>query len=133
MIIRRILGVLGCGPTPNADAVEQYGTAHGIPSVVAESAVLWLHAGDPDRATLLHRLAGPGLNTIAEDVDYLLTLSCLVDVAAGTGETTSPATAPCCSSRTRAGASSTPARSPSTASLTTTCTGTASGRPRRGL
>jgi hypothetical protein len=62
---------------------EAYGTAQGIPSVNAEAAVLWLEAGQPGRAlTLLHQLVGPGLDLIARDVDFLLTVTSLVRVAA---------------------------------------------------
>jgi hypothetical protein len=65
---------------------EAFGTEQGIASVVAEAAVLWLHAGFPARATLLaRRLAGPGLETIARDVDFLLIVASLVEVSAATG------------------------------------------------
>ncbi|MDQ1651774.1 MAG: hypothetical protein QOI35_974 [Cryptosporangiaceae bacterium] len=69
-----------------AAAFEAFGAEQGIGSVVAEAAVLWLDAGERGRAArLLHRIAGPGLGTVPRDVDYLLTLACVVDVAVATG------------------------------------------------
>ncbi|WP_206778459.1 MULTISPECIES: hypothetical protein [Frankia] len=66
-----------------AAGFEAFGTAEGIPSVTAEAAVFWLEAGEPDRAERLAlQLAGPGLHTVARDVDFLLTVGCLVQVAA---------------------------------------------------
>jgi len=66
-----------------ATAFESFGTAEGIPSVAAEAAVLWLEAGEHDRAEQLALLlAGPGLHNVARDVDFLLTVGCLVQVAA---------------------------------------------------
>jgi len=41
----------------------------------------------PDRAlALLHQVTGAGLNTVARDVDFLLTVTALVEVAAALGE-----------------------------------------------
>ncbi|MEU0937351.1 hypothetical protein [Embleya sp. NPDC005971] len=66
-----------------AAAFEAYGAGEGVPSVSAEAAVLWLAADEPDRARqLLHRLTGAGLGTVARDVDFLLTVTSLVEVAA---------------------------------------------------
>jgi hypothetical protein len=66
-----------------AAAFEAYGAAEGVPSVSAEAAVLWLAADEPDRALrLLHQLAGAGLATVVRDVDFLLTVTSLVEVAA---------------------------------------------------
>jgi len=69
-----------------AVAFEAFGTEQGIASVVAEAALLWLHAGFPAQATLLaRRLAGPGLaQTIPRDVDFLLIVASLVEVGAAT-------------------------------------------------
>jgi hypothetical protein len=62
---------------------EAFSAAEGIPSVSAERAELWLAAGHPDRAaSLVTQLAAGGLNGIARDVDFLLTVSLLVRVAA---------------------------------------------------
>jgi hypothetical protein len=64
-------------------AFEEYGTGEGISSVSAEAAVLWLEAGRPGRARdLVHEVAGAGLDTVARDVDFLLTVSSIVMVAA---------------------------------------------------
>ena len=69
-----------------AAAFEAFGTEQGIGSVVAEAAVLWSAAGNAERAGLLaRRLAGPGLESIGRDVDFLLTVSSVVAVAAAVG------------------------------------------------
>jgi hypothetical protein len=66
-----------------AAAFAAYGAAEGVPSVTAEAAVLWLEGGEPGRALeLLHQLAGGGLDSVARDVDFLLTTVSLVQVAA---------------------------------------------------
>jgi len=66
-----------------AAAFAAYGAAEGVPSVSAEAAVLWLEAGERERAReLLFQLAGAGLAGIARDVDFLLTTASLVLVAA---------------------------------------------------
>ncbi len=66
-----------------AVAYEVYGTEQGIPSVVAQGAQLWLHAGEADRAlALLSQIAGSGFDAIPRDVYFLLTVSLLVEVAA---------------------------------------------------
>jgi hypothetical protein len=71
-----------------AVAAEAFGSAEGIPSVSALAAVLWLAAGDAERAaTIVRRLTIAGVANIARDVDYLLTLSCVVGVAAVVGLT----------------------------------------------
>jgi len=69
-----------------AMAYEAFGTSEGVASVAAEAAVLWLAAGSAEHAwSLLHQLAGPDFGTIARDVDWLLTMASLTEVAAGTG------------------------------------------------
>ena len=66
-----------------ADAHEAFGVAEGIPSITAVGAVLWLAAGQPDRAGLLvTQLMAGGVDGIARDVDFLLNLTCIVGVAA---------------------------------------------------
>lgn len=66
-----------------AESFEAYGSEQGIASVMAEAAVLWLEAGRPDRAlALVRRLSGTGLAELDRDVDFLLTVSCVVEVAA---------------------------------------------------
>src|SRR4051794_36525200 len=65
---------------------EGFGTTEGIVSLAAQGALLWLAAGRADRAhPLLHQLAGEGFRGIARDVDWLLTLTSLTEVAAATG------------------------------------------------
>ncbi|MGZ4483184.1 MAG: hypothetical protein ACXVX0_19390 [Blastococcus sp.] len=71
-----------------AELYEAYGTGEGIVSIAAEGAVLWLAAGEDDRAAaLLRRLAGADLGAVPRDVDWLLTVTSLAEVAAGTGAT----------------------------------------------
>src|SRR5947199_37151 len=55
-----------------AAAFEAYGRSEGIPSVCAEAAVLWLAAGQPDRAgQLVAVLTAGGVAAVAHDVDFL--------------------------------------------------------------
>jgi hypothetical protein len=69
-----------------AGEFEVYGMREGIPSVVAQAAVVWLVAGDPEHAlTLMHQVADAGLTAVARDVDWLLTVTSLVEVAASVG------------------------------------------------
>lgn len=69
-----------------AERHESHAVEHGMQSVLAEAAVLWLEAGDIDRArSLAVRSAGLGLRTVPRDVDFLLTVSKVVEAAAGTG------------------------------------------------
>ena len=69
-----------------AAAHEEFGTAEGIPSITAVGASMWLAAGEPDRAAVLAgQLIAGGVGGIARDVDFLLVLTCIVDVAAATG------------------------------------------------
>jgi hypothetical protein len=66
-----------------AAAHEAFGAAEGIPSVTAVAASLWLAAGQPDRAArLAGQLMAGGVGGIARDVDFLLNVTCIVDVAA---------------------------------------------------
>ncbi|HEU5038594.1 MAG TPA: hypothetical protein VFT70_16430 [Nocardioides sp.] len=74
------------GLRAEAAAFEAYGDAEGIVSVLAEAAVLWLDAGGPEHAgDLVDRLPRPG--AVPEDVDLLLTVTCVAYVAAATGRT----------------------------------------------
>lgn len=69
-----------------ADIYESYGANEGIPSITAEAAVLWMDAGDTDRAArLVAQFGGPTLRAIPRDVDWLLTLTKVVEAAARTG------------------------------------------------
>lgn len=65
---------------------EGFGISEGVVSLAAQGAQLWLAAGRPDRAVpLLHQLAGNDFGDVARDVDWLLTLTSLTEVAAATG------------------------------------------------
>ena len=76
------------GLVREAALYEQFGSEQGYPSIVAKGAVLWLAAGRADRAgALLHPLAGRDLSGVPRDVDWLLTVTALTEVAAGTGAT----------------------------------------------
>jgi hypothetical protein len=69
-----------------AKAFEAFGTAEGVPSIGAEAASLWLAAGSPERArALLDQLTGGDLTAVPRDVDWLLVVATLTEVAAGTG------------------------------------------------
>ncbi len=69
-----------------AAAFEGFGMAEGVVSVAAEGALLWLDSGADARAAgLLQQLAGPDFSTVPCDVDWLLTLTTLTEVAARTG------------------------------------------------
>jgi hypothetical protein len=70
-----------------ASAFEAFGRAQGVASVLAEAAVLWSSAGEIDQARAVAELiAGPGLDRVPRDVDFLLVLSCVAEVAAAAGE-----------------------------------------------
>jgi hypothetical protein len=69
-----------------AAAYEAFGVGEAVTSIAAEAAVLWVAAGHADRArSLLHQLAGRDLSGITRDVDWLLTVTSLTEVAAATG------------------------------------------------
>jgi hypothetical protein len=65
---------------------EDYALTHGIQSLLAETAVLWLEVGDVGRATrLVPQVASSGLSDVPRDVDWMLTVTKVVDAAAGCG------------------------------------------------
>ncbi|HEY6932734.1 MAG TPA: hypothetical protein VI452_04995 [Marmoricola sp.] len=65
-----------------ARAYEEHALREGVPAVTVEAAVLWLGAGDADRArSLVGMLAGETLDRLPRDVDWLLTVHCVLDVA----------------------------------------------------
>jgi hypothetical protein len=69
-----------------AELYENHAVEHGVQSLLAEAAVLWLEVGDTDRAgRLAVRSAGVGLHAVPRDVDFLLTVSKVVEAAAGSG------------------------------------------------
>ncbi len=69
-----------------AAVFEEFGTAEAVPSVIAEGAQLWLAAGEVGRArALTDQVAGTGFGAVPRDVDWLLTVATLTEVAAATG------------------------------------------------
>lgn len=65
---------------------EEFGVHEAVPWVAAEAALLWVAAGELDRArALLHQLAGSGFSGIARDLDWLLTVAELTEVSVATG------------------------------------------------
>jgi hypothetical protein len=71
-----------------AALAEDYGLSHGVQSIVAVAAVLWLDAGVVDRAARLAlHVAGGGFAVVPYDVDWMLTVAKITDVAAGAGLT----------------------------------------------
>jgi hypothetical protein len=71
-----------------AEVYEAFGTGEGAPSVTAQAAVLWLESGDADRASsLLRQVAGSGFAHLTRDVEWLLTIVSLTQVAAAVGAT----------------------------------------------
>jgi hypothetical protein len=69
-----------------AESFEQFGGAQGIASISAQAAVLWVAAGEPGRArAVLDQVAGADFSAVPRDVDWLLTVSGLTEVAAATG------------------------------------------------
>lgn len=70
-----------------AAAFDAFGMAEGIPSVLAEAAVLLLASGQPDLALVRCRqLVAGGIDVIPRDVDFLLIVCSVIDVAAALGE-----------------------------------------------
>jgi hypothetical protein len=69
-----------------AASFEAFGAAEGVLSICAQAAVLWLAAGDVGHAgALLHQLAGEDLAAVPRDVDWLLTVTSLTEVAVSAG------------------------------------------------
>jgi len=61
--------------------------AEGVPVVCAEAAYLWLGAGQPDRARVLVRtFDGRVLDDLPHDVNWLLTLQCVLEAALATND-----------------------------------------------
>lgn len=70
-----------------APMFETYAEREGVAVVGAEGALVWLLAGEPDRAARwLHELAGEGFDGIVRGVDWMYTVACLTEVAAALGE-----------------------------------------------
>ncbi len=73
---------------------EEFGVHEAVPWVAAEAALLWVAAGELDRArALLHQLAGSDFSRIARDLDWLLTVAELTEVSVATGTATLAETA----------------------------------------
>ena len=69
-----------------AELAEGFAVNYGIQSLLAETAVLALQAGDTERAErLVLQVAGGGFQAVAYDVDWLLTVSKTTEAAAGLG------------------------------------------------
>jgi hypothetical protein len=67
-----------------AEIYQLFGTREGAPSVTAQAAQLWLAAGATDKAgALLHQVAGTDFAAIPRDVEWLLTITALTEVAVG--------------------------------------------------
>ena len=65
---------------------EPYSVQEAITWIAAEAALLWVGAGEPERARLLlHQLAGPDFGRIPRDLDWLLTMVTLTEVAVAAG------------------------------------------------
>ena len=65
---------------------EEFGVHEAVPWVAAEASLLWVAAGELDRArALLHQLAGSDFSGIARDLDWLLTVAELTEVSVATG------------------------------------------------
>ena len=65
-----------------AQACEEFAVAEGIITVCAEAAYLWVAARRPDRArALVSMFHGDVLDELPRDVNWLLTLQCVLEVA----------------------------------------------------
>jgi len=70
-----------------AAIAEAYALGEGVEAVVAETSLWWLGAGRPERArALIRTLAGPALDALPRDVNWLLTLQTTLQVALALGE-----------------------------------------------
>lgn len=72
--------------TVEAPLAEEFGVRHGMQSVVAQAAVLWLDAGDVDRAgRLALQLVGGGFHVVPYDVDWMLIVTKVTEAASAAG------------------------------------------------
>jgi hypothetical protein len=61
---------------------EAFAVSEGAAAVCAEAAFLWVCAGRPDRARrLVHTFHAPVLDELPRDVNWLLTLQCILEAA----------------------------------------------------
>jgi hypothetical protein len=71
-----------------ADMCEQFALREGAATTIAEAAVLWMGAERPDRVgALVHLFRDRTLDTLPRDVNWLLTLQCLLEAALYVGAT----------------------------------------------
>lgn len=80
-----------CGDTATcaegAAELEAFALAEGATAVCAEAAFLWVCAERPDRArVLVHSFHGPVLDDLPRDVNWLLTLQCVLEAALVVGD-----------------------------------------------
>jgi hypothetical protein len=81
-----ILGGDRAACAAEAEAFEDYGLSEGSPVVLAEGSWVWVGAGRPDRAeVLLGHFAGDTLDGLPRDVNWLLTVQCVLEAALATG------------------------------------------------
>jgi hypothetical protein len=67
---------------------EQFAVREGAPTTIAEAAMFWLGAGRPDRVGLLvHTFRDRVLDNLPRDVNWLLTLQCVLEAALYVGAT----------------------------------------------
>jgi tetratricopeptide (TPR) repeat protein len=70
-----------------AAEAEAFALAEGATAVCAEAAFLWICAERPDRArALVHSFHGPVLDDLPRDVNWLLTLQCVLEAALAIGD-----------------------------------------------
>jgi hypothetical protein len=70
-----------------AEAYEEFGRAEGAAVILAEGCWIWVGAGRPDRAeALLGCFAGDALDGLPRDVDWLLTVQCVLEAALAVGQ-----------------------------------------------
>jgi hypothetical protein len=90
---------------------EAFALAEGATAVCAEAAFLWVCAERPDRArALVHTFHGPVLGDLPRDVNWLLTLQCVLEAALAVADREVAGKAAGCSRPTRAGQFSTRVR-----------------------
>jgi hypothetical protein len=65
-----------------AAAAENFATNEGVTAVAAEAAYLWLAAGERDHArALVRRFDAPTLDGLPRDVNWMLTVQCVLEIA----------------------------------------------------
>jgi hypothetical protein len=65
-----------------AEKAEVFALAEGMTTLAAEAAYLFACAGRPERVrALLHQFRGPALDALPRDVNWLLTVQCVLEAA----------------------------------------------------